>query len=84
MSLPLDVVTTEAMALDPPDRLRLAGELIDSVEEPADLPSATSWTEELTRRSAAADAREARGEPRGAEWSEVRARVLQRLVGRRA
>ncbi|NOY24969.1 MAG: addiction module protein, partial [Oligoflexia bacterium] len=76
MALPLDAVTTEAMALDPADRLRLATELIDSVEGPADPAWAKRWTAELQRRSAAADTREAQGLARGAEWSDVKERLL--------
>jgi putative addiction module component (TIGR02574 family) len=79
MSVPLHVVTTEAMALDPADRLRLAAELIDSVEGPEDPEWSAAWSAELQRRSADADERAARGEPRGVSWEDVRARVLARL-----
>lgn len=79
MSLPLHVVTTEAMALDPADRLRLAAELIDSVEGHEDPAWSAAWAAELQRRSADADTRAARGEARGATWDDVRARVLARL-----
>jgi hypothetical protein len=51
---------------------------IDSVEDPADPDWERSWTEELRRRSAAADARAVRGSP----WPEVRARLLRELAGR--
>lgn len=44
MSVPLNVVTTEAMALDPADRLRLAAELIDSVEGPEDPEWTAAWS----------------------------------------
>lgn len=82
MSLPFHVVTTEAMQLEPADRLRLAAELIDSVEGVEDPGWADAWSAELERRSAAADAREARGEARGVEWSEVRSRLLRELASR--
>jgi hypothetical protein len=72
----LQTIAQQAMALDPAERLQLAAELIDSVEGPADPGWSASWTEELRRRSAEADAREGRGEPRGTEWSEARARLL--------
>jgi putative addiction module component (TIGR02574 family) len=73
-------VANDALGLDPVDRLRLASELIDSVEGPPDPEWAAAWTSELERRSAAADDREARGVPRGSEWSEVRARLLLELT----
>ena len=66
----------EALALDASERLALAAELIESVEE-ADPAWATAWATELRRRSAAADSREVRG----TEWGEVRARVLASLAG---
>ncbi|MCB9765855.1 MAG: addiction module protein [Alphaproteobacteria bacterium] len=79
MARPLHVLTTEAMELDPADRLRLATELIDSVEGPEDPEWVEAWTVEIQRRTAEADARAARGEPRGSTWEEVRERILQRL-----
>ena len=72
MALPLHVVTTEAMALDPADRLRLASELIDSVEGPDDPEWSAAWLSEIrTRRE--------RGAAEAVPWSEARARVLRRL-----
>lgn len=73
-------VANDALSLDPADRLRLASELIDSVEGPPEPEWAVAWTGELQRRSAAADDREARGLPRGSEWSNVRARLLLELT----
>lgn len=73
-------VANDALALDPADRLRLAAELIDSVEWPADPDWAEAWTAELRRRSADADDREARGLPRGSDWADVRARILLELT----
>lgn len=80
MSLPLHVITTEALALDPADRLRLANELIDSVEGPADPNWTRAWSEELNRRVADADVRETRGEARGEEWEKVRADLLREIA----
>ncbi len=80
--MPLHTLTTEALALDPADRLRLATELIDSVEGEADPTWSERWTGELQRRSADADAREARGEPRGSTWSDVKKRLLDGLADR--
>lgn len=82
MSASVNAIARQALELDPADRLQLAAELIDSVEGPADPGWSGAWTAELRRRSAEADAREARGEPRGSEWSEVRARLLQDLAKR--
>ena len=79
MLTPLQVVTTEAMALDAADRLRLAADLIQSVEGPEDSEWSASWSSELQRRSAEADARELRGESRGVAWEDVRSRVRARL-----
>jgi hypothetical protein len=73
-------VAEDALALDPADRLRLASELIDSVEGPPDPDWATAWAAELRHRSTGADEREARGLPRGSEWSDVRARLLLELT----
>lgn len=75
-------VAIEALRLDEADRLRLAAELIDSVEGRADPRWERAWSEEIQRRSAAAAAREARGEPRGVAWTDARAAVLRRLAER--
>lgn len=76
MPIPLHTLTVEALALDAADRLSLATTLLDSVEGSADPAWSATWTTELGRRSAAADAREAAGEPRGADWETVRRRLL--------
>jgi putative addiction module component (TIGR02574 family) len=68
-------IAVQAFALDPADRLRLAAELIDSVEGPADPRWAEAWRTELHRRSDAADQRAVRG----SELSEVRTRLLREL-----
>ena len=75
-------VAIEALNLSEADRLRLAAELIDSVEGPADPRWERAWSSEVERRSAAADAREARGEPRGVDWTVARAGILRRLAER--
>jgi hypothetical protein len=82
MAASLHTLTAEALALDPADRLRLASELIDSVEGPTDPEWRAQWTAEVQGRTAAADARAARGEPRGRVWSEVKKRLLDELEGR--
>lgn len=75
MSRELHVLARAGLDLDPADRLALASLLIDSVEEATDPGWEASWTEELTRRTAAADGRAVRGAP----WAEVRARLLRDL-----
>jgi putative addiction module component (TIGR02574 family) len=82
MANPLRSVTADAMALDPADRLRLASDLLDSVEEHSDDGWAEAWSQELDRRMAEADKREAQGQPRGSDWSEVHARLLRSLAQR--
>lgn len=82
MALPLHILTDEALALEPAERLQLATELMDSVEDPERGDWSGLWTTEVRRRSAAADAREAQGQPRGADWDEVRERLLLDLARR--
>lgn len=78
MSRPLHAVTTEAMELDAADRLRLAAELIDSVEGPEDPGWAAAWSTELDRRVAEAE----RTGDRGRSWDDVRADLLRDLASR--
>lgn len=73
MSLPLHAVTTMALALDPADRLRLAAELVDSVEEPEDKEWSAAWLAEVR-------ARRERGTADAVPWSEARAGILRRLT----
>jgi hypothetical protein len=73
MSLPLHVITTEALALDPADRLRLANELIDSVEGPADASWDDAWLQELR-------ARRERGSDDAIPWTNAKADILTRLA----
>jgi hypothetical protein len=64
------------LALDPADRLALAAMLIESVEQEPDPEWRRSWTEELRRRTAAADTRQVRGRA----WVEIRARLLREVA----
>ena len=57
MASSFHTVAIEALNLGEADRLRLAAELIDSVEGPADPAWERAWSAELDRRAAAADAR---------------------------
>lgn len=80
MSTSFHALAEEALALDPSDRLRLASELIDSVDGPDDPVWEAAWAAEIRERSALADEREMRGEPRGSEWADVRTRLLRALA----
>jgi hypothetical protein len=72
MSSSFHSVALEALNLDEADRLRLATELIDSVEGPADPEWDDAWLAEI-------QARRQRGTADAVPWSEARARVLRRL-----
>lgn len=65
-------VAIEALNLDEADRLRLAAELIDSVDGPADPGWDEAWLTEI-------QARRDRGTADAIPWAEARARVLRRL-----
>lgn len=80
MASPAHILTAQALQLDPGERLQLAAELIDSVEGVEDSDWTDAWSEELDRRSAGADAREARGEARGESWTLVRERLVSQLA----
>jgi len=82
MATNFHAIAQEALAFEPADRLRLAAELIDSVDGPADPAWNAAWAEELGRRSAAADERESRGESRGSDWPDARRRLLDDLARR--
>lgn len=75
MSTSFHSVVRDALSLDAADRLRLANELIDSVEGVADPSWDDAWAAELA-------ARRRRGPADTVPWSEARARVLQRLSER--
>ena len=78
-------IFSAALALPEAERLKLASDLISSVDGPDEPGWENAWGEEVERRerrehgasSAGASANEA-GEP----WSRVRGRVLQRLPSR--
>jgi putative addiction module component (TIGR02574 family) len=65
----------DVLALPEDERLELASEIIASVDGPRDADWESAWLDELDRR---ADAAKARGGT-ASEWTEVRARILQRL-----
>jgi len=65
----------DVLALPEDERLELASEIIASVDGPHDADWEAVWLAELDRRTAAA---KQRGES-GADWTDVRARILERL-----
>jgi putative addiction module component (TIGR02574 family) len=75
MSEAAQKVLEEALALSDDERLQLASELLASVDGPKDAGWDAAWLAELDRRAATA---EARGD-KGAEWQEVRSRILREL-----
>lgn len=75
MSHPLDALTSQALALDPADRLALASRLIDSVEGPEDPEWSAAWSVELDRRLAEVES----GAVECRSWSDVRADLIARL-----
>ena len=65
----------DVLALPEDERLELASETIASVDGPHDGDRESAWLAELDRRVEAA---KSRGDA-GAEWTDVRARILSRL-----
>jgi len=75
MAHPFDTISSQALALDPAERLQLANRLIDSVEGPEDPDWASAWSSELDRRSAEVE----RGEVVCRSWEDVRSDLQARL-----
>jgi putative addiction module component (TIGR02574 family) len=65
----------DALVLPEDERLKLASEIIASIDGPRDADWDDAWLAELDRR---AEAAKARGET-ASEWTDVRARILKRL-----
>ncbi|KYF99543.1 hypothetical protein BE20_50465 [Sorangium cellulosum] len=78
MADPTQDILAAALSLPEGERLRLASELLASVEDPYDDAWKAAWIEELERREQAVRD----GESRGDAWDAVRARVLARLGAR--
>jgi putative addiction module component (TIGR02574 family) len=70
-----DELLRRALELPPDERLALATELLNSVEEPEDERWAAAWLAELDRRSAAID----RGEDKLEDWETVKTRLRAEL-----
>lgn len=77
MARPLETLSSQALALDPAERLQLASRLIDSVEGPEDTGWVSAWSAELDRRSDEVE----RGDVQCRSWDEVRADLKARLDG---
>jgi hypothetical protein len=67
----------EVLALPEDDRVKIASEVLASLDGPPDADWDDAWLAELERRERAA---KARGAP-APEWSQARARILARLAG---
>ena len=74
-----DELLTELLRLPRPERARLAGEVLSSLEEPQEQVIA-AWVSELERRS-----REiSEGRVRTVDWETTRDRIVRELGERRA
>ena len=75
MTEPARKLLRDVLGLPEEDRVRIATEVLASLDGPPDADWDAAWAVELERRQqAAAD----RGDP-APEWAEVRARILARL-----
>ncbi len=80
MTIEVEAVLREALALPDRDRADLAAELLASLDPPAaDDPATVQafWREELERRAKRVLSREASGE----DWPTVRQRLTDELTG---
>ncbi|WP_437786555.1 addiction module protein [Sorangium sp. So ce1097] len=78
MADPTQDILAAALSLPEGERLKIASEVLASVEGPYDDTWSAPWIEEIERREQAA-----RDDGSGGnEWAEVRARVLARLGAR--
>lgn len=64
----------EALRLEPAERASLAGQLIDSLDEPADAGVEQAWRDEIERRCREIDS----GDVDLVPWEEVRKRLFER------
>jgi putative addiction module component (TIGR02574 family) len=65
---PFESVAEQALSLNPRERLRLATELLQSVEPRASDEVENAWEEEIQRRIAEIDSGAAKGRP----WDEIK------------
>ena len=71
----IDELEAEALRLDPQGRARLAGRLIESLDEPSPEENTGIWAEEAERRAAALDAGTLSARPAADVFRDARARV---------
>jgi putative addiction module component (TIGR02574 family) len=80
VSMKLDELLPEVMALRPSERARLARDLLHSLEEEQDADWEAAWAKELEKRVRDLES----GVVKAVPWEEARERILARLKERRA
>ncbi len=73
-----EALLADALRLDPKSRAELAGELLASLDGPADPDAEAAWAAEIERRVAAIEAGTAKLEP----WDRVKHRIEKEILGR--
>jgi putative addiction module component (TIGR02574 family) len=68
MASPFENVVEQALSLNPRDRLRLATELLESVEPQKSVDVERAWEEEIERRIVEVD----EGKAKGRAWEEIK------------
>lgn len=68
MASPFESVAEQALALNPKERLRLASELLESVEQGDNAEVERAWEAEIERRIALIESGNAKGRP----WGEIK------------
>jgi putative addiction module component (TIGR02574 family) len=68
MATPFESVAEQALTLSAPERLRLANELLESVEPGSSEEIEEAWEAEIQRRITEIDAGRAKGRP----WTEIK------------
>ena len=71
----LNELEAEALKLDPKARARLAGKLLESLEDLSEEENARLWAEEAQRRDAEMDADPDSGIPAGDVFREARSKL---------
>ena len=71
----IEDVETEALKLDPKARARLAGKLLESLEDLSEEENARVWAEEAERRDLEMDANPNAGCPADEVFRDVRAKL---------
>jgi len=71
----IEDVETEALKLDPKARARLAGKLLQSLEDLSEEENARLWAEEAQRRDVEMDADPTAGRPADEVFRDVRAKL---------